>query len=384
MRTIMPVVTVVATVTGRQYLSRDPGDTVRILDADGCVVSGATVPDLDEEELAAMYAEMVVSRHLDERLVSLQRQGRLGTYAPLAGQEGAQVGSTHALADDDWIVDQYREHGAVVVRGIEPEYLLYWMGHEVGNEWLADRHVLPLNISIGSHVPHATGMALAAKLRGDDGVVCCHFGDGATSEGDFHEGLNVAGTFDVPALFFCNNNQWAISVPREAQTASATIAQKAEAYGFTGVQVDGMDPLAVYAVTEAARAKARDPGEGERRPTLVEAVCYRYGAHTTADDPSAYRDDEEVDAWRERDPIDRLETFLRDRGLLDDDRVTEIRDAARAEVARLVDGAAGYDPDPDQLFENAYETTPRRLREQRQYLANLRERHGDDALLHDE
>ncbi|PSP32771.1 pyruvate dehydrogenase (acetyl-transferring) E1 component subunit alpha [Halobacteriales archaeon QH_10_70_21] len=355
----MTVVSVVGTVTGRQYLSRDPGDTVRILDADGRVVEGATVPDLEEAELAAMYAEMVVSRHLDERMVSLQRQGRLGTYAPLAGQEGAQVGSTHALADDDWIVDQYREHGAVVVRGIEPEYLLYWMGHEAGNEWLAERHVLPLNISIGSHVPHATGMALAAKLRGDDGVVCCHFGDGATSEGDFHEGLNIAGTFDVPALFVCNNNQWAISIPREAQTASATLAGKAEAYGFTGVQVDGMDPLAVYAVTAAAR-------------------------HTTADDPSVYRDDEEVAAWKERDPIDRLEAYLRDRGLLDDERVAEIEAAAEAEVARLVDGAMGYDPDPDRMFETAYETTPPRLREQQRYLAALRERHDDGVLLRDE
>ena len=380
----MTVVSVVGTVTGRQYLSRDPGDTVRILDADGRVVEGATVPDLEEAELVAMYAEMVVSRHLDERMVSLQRQGRLGTYAPLAGQEGAQVGSTHALADDDWIVDQYREHGAVVVRGIEPEYLLYWMGHEAGNEWLAERHVLPLNISIGSHVLHATGMALAAKLRGDDGVVCCHFGDGATSEGDFHEGLNIAGTFDVPALFVCNNNQWAISIPREAQTASPTLAGKAEAYGFTGVQVDGMDPLAVYAVTAAARAKARDPGTDERRPTLVEAVCYRYGAHTTADDPSVYRDDEEVAAWKERDPIDRLEAYLRDRGLLDDERVAEIEAAAETEVARLVDGAMGYDPDPDRMFETAYETTPPRLREQQRYLAALRERHDDGVLLRDE
>jgi pyruvate dehydrogenase E1 component alpha subunit len=380
----MSVIPIVSAVTDRQYLSGDPGETVRILDADGRVVEGATVPDLDDEELVAMYAEMVLSRHLDERLVSLQRQGRLGTYAPLAGQEGAQIGSTHALADDDWILDQYREHGAVVVRGIEPEYLLYWMGHEIGNEWLADRHVFPLNISIGSHIPHATGMAFASKLRGDDGVVCCHFGDGATSEGDFHEGLNFAGVFDVPALFLCHNNQWAISVPREAQTASASLAGKADAYGFAGVQVDGMDPLAVYAVTAAARAKARDPAPDERRPTLVETICYRYGAHTTADDPSAYRDPEEVEAWKRRDPIDRMERFLRDRGLLDDDRVAAVRADAEAEVARLVDGATAYEPDPEQLFRHAYEEAPPRVRNQQAYLADLRRRHGDDALLDEE
>ena len=371
-------------MSARPLLSREPDDRVQILDTDGQVREGATVPALDADELRAIYAEMKLSRHLDERLVSLQRQGRMGTYPPLAGQEAAQVASTHALADDDWIVDQYREHGAVVARGIEPEYLLYWMGHEIGNAWLADKHVFPLNISIASHLSHATGMALAARLQGKETAVCCHFGDGATSEGDFHEALNFAGVFDAPALFFCNNNQYAISVPRERQTASATIAQKADAYGFAGVQVDGMDPLAVYQVTREAVAKARDPREGELRPTLIEAVMYRFGAHTTADDPSVYRTDEEVDRWRERDPIPRLETFLRDRGILDDERIDAIEAANRETVADLIEAAEEYEPEVDEWFDHAYETATPRVREQQAYLRRLRERHGDDALLRDE
>ena len=372
------------TVTARRYLSESPETLVGVLDPDGEVRNGATVPDLDDDELLSMYEEMKLSRHLDERAVSLQRQGRMGTYPPLAGQEAAQVGATHALADDDPILDQYREHGAVVVRGIEPEYLLYWMGHEVGNEWLATRNIFPLNVSIASHLPHATGMAWAARLQGEDAVVCCHFGDGATSEGDFHEALNFAGVFDAPAVFFCNNNQWAMSVPRERQTASETLAQKATAYGFEGVRVDGMDPLAVYAVTSEAVAKARDPAEGERRPTLVEAEMYRFGAHTTADDPSVYRDEAEVERWKEKDPIPRMESFLRDRGLLDDERVDAIEQRCVETVADLVDAAEAYDPDVSEWFANAYETPTPRVREQQESLRDLRERHGDDTLLRDE
>ena len=373
-------------MSDREYLSRPADETVGIIDEDGRVRQGATVPDIDDETLVDMYEQMWYARHLDERLVSLQRQGRLGTYPPLAGQEAAQIGSTHALAADDWIVDQYREMGAVVVRGIGPEYLLYWMGHEVGNEWLASKHVFPLNVSIGSHLPHATGMAWAARLQGEETVACCHFGDGAVSEGDFHEACNFAGVFDAPVLFFCNNNGYAISMPSDRQTASATIAQKADAYGFAGVRVDGMDPLAVYAVTREAVAKARDPNsdEGELRPTLVEAVSYRYGAHTTADDPSVYRDDEEVERWKERDPIPRMETFLRERDLLDDERVEVIQERCRENAAALIEAAEAYEPDVDEWFENAYAEPTPRVRESQEYLRDLRERHGDDALLRDE
>ncbi|AQL41320.1 pyruvate dehydrogenase (acetyl-transferring) E1 component subunit alpha [Halorientalis sp. IM1011] len=371
-------------MTDQGSLGDGAGDRVQILDEDGHVRADASVPDLSDERLVEMYRQLRLARHFDERMISLQRQGRLGTYPSLAGQEGAQVGSTHALADEDWISFQYREHGAVIVRGLEPEYLLYWMGHERGNEWLAEKNVFPLNISIASHLPHATGMAWAAKLKGDDRAVVCHFGDGATSEGDFHEALNYAGVFDVPAIFFCNNNQYAISHPRERQTASPTIAQKADAYGIDGIRVDGMDPLAVYEVTRQAVRKAKGPEEGQCRPTLVEAVMYRFGAHTTADDPSVYRDDAEVEEWKQRDPIPRLETFLRERGLLDDEAVDAIEGDVRETVADLIDAAEEFEPDPEQLFANAYESDTPRIREQREVFRQLRERHGDDALLEDE
>jgi len=218
----------------------------------------------------------------------------------------------------------------------------------------------------------------------DDAVVACHVGDGATSEGDFHEGLNFAGVFDVPAVFVCNNNQWAISVPRERQTRSATFAQKATAYGFDGVQVDGMDPLATYRVMRAAVEKARNGAVERPRPTLVEAVQYRFGAHTTSDDPSAYRDDEEVERWRERDPIPRFEAFLRKTGRLDDETVDAVGTRIEERVAEVIEGAEAFEADPADLFADAYAERPPRLRQQEEYLADLRERHGDDALLREE
>jgi pyruvate dehydrogenase E1 component alpha subunit len=365
-------------------------DTVRILDADGQVRDDASVPEIEDDRLVAMYEGMKFARHLDERATNLHRQGRMGTYPPLAGQEAAQVASTHAFADDDWLLYQYREHGIPIVRGLSHEYLLYWMGHEAGNEWLPERNVFPVNISIGGHLPHATGMAWASKLDGDDAVVGCHFGDGATSEGDFHEALNFAGVFDVPAVFFCNNNQWAISVPREKQTASATIAQKARAYGFEGVQVDGMDPLAVYQVTRKAVERARDPpendddGRGAARPTLIEAVMYRFGPHTTVDDPTVYRDEEEIERWKRFDPIPRLERFLRDRGLLDDAAIESIENEIEAEIGSLIDRAEAFEADPSGMFEQTYAEATPRIRKQHDQLADLRERHGDDRLTRDE
>ena len=365
-------------------LQRDPGEQVQVLDEDGRVIEGASVPDLGADDLVEMYRQMRLARHFDQRAVSLQRQGRMGTYPPLSGQEGAQIASAKALDDDDWMFPSYREHGAAYVRGLDlAQTLRYWMGDERGNK-LEGLNIFPVAVPIATQVLHATGAAWASNLTdGDDrNAFLCYFGDGATSEGDFHEGLNFAGVFDVPAVFFCNNNQWAISVPRERQTASETLAQKAEAYGFEGVQVDGMDPLAVYQVTRAAVEKAKADAPDGLRPTMIEAVQYRFGAHTTADDPSVYRDDEEVERWKAKDPIPRLENYLRSEGILDDERVDAVRQSIEDEVADAITEAESFErPAPTEMFDHVFEEPTERLEKQRTYLETLRERHGDEELL---
>ena len=370
-------------------LHRDPADRVQVLDEDGQVLDGATVPDLTDDELVALYREMKLGRHFDQRAVSLQRQGRMGTYPPMAGQEAAQIGSAHALAEGDWMFPSYREHAALYAHGWPlDQILLYWMGSEAGNDPPDGVAAFTLAVPIATQIPHAAGAAWAEKLQGDDAVHLAYFGDGATSEGDFHEGLNFAGVFDTPNVFFCNNNQWAISIPRERQTASATLAQKAHAYGFRGVQVDGMDPLAVYAVTRAAVETAKDPGDPDEsigratRPTLVEAVQYRFGAHTTADDPSVYRDSEEVEQWQRKDPLVRMERFLRDRGLLDDERVETIEADVSEEVTSAIEAAEHrLRPDPEEMFRDVYAEPTEQMEAQRAYLEALRARHGDEVLL---
>ena len=369
----------------------EDADVHRRLDADGRPIEEGYEPPLSDDRMHELYRDMRLARHFDERMISLQRQGRLGTYASMAGQEGSQFGSMYALADDDWILYQYREHGSVIDRGGLAEYVSYWLGYEEGNAELTKHHIAPLNIGIGAHIPHAVGMAWASKLQGDDRAVVCHFGDGATSQGDFHEAANFAGVFDVPAVFMCNNNQWAISVPAEEQTASQTFAQKADAYGFRSVRVDGMDPLATFEVVTEAAERAKDPDAAVQddesvratRPTLVEAVQYRFGAHTTADDPTVYRDDEEVEDWKRWDPIPRMETYLRERGTLDDETIDAIETEITETVAEAIDEGTDIEPDPDDLFADAYAELPDNLKEQRAYLRRLRDEYGDEALLED-
>jgi pyruvate dehydrogenase E1 component alpha subunit len=356
-------------------------EPIRILDEDGTVCPGAEVPDLSDAALLEMYEDMRLARAFDQRAISLQRQGRIATHAPMAGQEGSQVGAGYALDADDWLFPTYRDHAAKYVHGMDLASLLSpAAGHREGYTVPDGVNVLPEYIPIATQIPQATGMAWGQKLQGEaDLAVLCHFGDGATSEGDFHEGLNFAGVFDVPAVFLCNNNQWAISMPAERQTASETLAGKARAYGIEGVRVDGMDPLAVYQVTREALAKARRPGPNELRPTLIESVQYRYGAHTTADDPSTYRDESEAEAWRDRDPLDRLETFLSDQGILDERRRGDIEDRVEERLDDAVRRVESIESDPAEMFEHVYESTPDRLQDQQARLASLREKYGDDA-----
>ncbi len=362
-------------------LQRDPQDQVRVLDADGTVVGD--VPDLSDETLVDMYRYMRLARHFDRRAVSLQRQGRMGTYPPLSGQEGAQIGSAFALDDEDWMFPSYREHGASLVRGLSlKRTLLYWMGHEKGNAIPEDVNLFTVAVPIATQTLHATGASWASKLKGENRAFVVYFGDGATSEGDFHEAMNFAGVFDTPTVFFCNNNQWAISVPRERQTAAETLAQKSVAYGFDGVQVDGMDPLAVYKVTRAAVQKAKSDDPDGRRPTLIEAMQYRFGAHTTADDPTVYRDESEVEEWKKRDPIPRLESFLVETGRLDDERIDAIQTDVEDAVAEAITEAESEErPAPDEMFSHLYAETPPELDEQIAAFEELRERYGDESFL---
>ncbi len=287
----------------------------QVLAPDGSAVGD--LPDCSSDELVAMYRLMVRSRIFDRRALAAQRQGRLGTYPMLEGQEAAQIGSALALAPHDFVYPAYREHGVLIARGLPLDVILaYWRGLPATN-WDVHRYrIMTQCVPIASHLPHAVGHAYAARQRGEETVTIAYLGDGATSETDFHSGLNFAGVWKTPTVFFCENNSYAISVPYEKQTASQTIAQKAIAYGIAGVRVDGMDVLASYQATREAVERARAGGG----PTLIEAVCYRYGPHATADDARRYRSEVEEKEWRDRDPIDRFRTFLVDRGLWDDEQ----------------------------------------------------------------
>jgi 2-oxoisovalerate dehydrogenase E1 component len=305
-------------------------ETLRIIDEQGDLVGED--PGLSPELYQTMYRNMVLSRSLDRRMLALQRQGRLGTYAMLEGQEAVQIGSALALEPNDFVFPSYREHGVQVTRGLPMEVLLaYWKGLP-NSAWDIEKYRTGIvTVPIASQLPHAVGYSYMTKLRGEDTVTVTYFGDGATSEVDFHSGMNFAGVWKTPTVFICANNLYAISVPYAKQTAAETIAQKAAAYGFEGLRVDGMDPIAVYLATRLAAKRARD-GRG---PTLIEALTYRYGPHATADDPTLYRSEAEVDEWRERDAIERLRRFLENRGEWDE----RVGEKVAMEITEAVDAA---------------------------------------------
>jgi pyruvate dehydrogenase E1 component alpha subunit len=331
-----------------------------VLDADG-VVRGE-VPDLSDAQLVELYRWMLFGRHLDERGVQLQRQGRVGVWAPARGQEAAQAGLALALGPEDWVFPSYREPLALHQHGLDlGEMLQYYRGLY----WLADparTHIYPFQILIGDQSLHAVGAGMAFALQDRPAAAVAIIGDGATSQGDFHEALNFGGVFRARVVIFVENNQYAISVPRAAQTASPTLVQKALAHGVTGYQVDGNDVLAVYEVSRRALEHARS-GAGT---VLVEALTYRLGAHTTADDPRRYQPPGEIEAWTARDPLRRMRRFLEDRGLWDDAAEAE----ARADALARIDGAvarieAAPIPSFERVFASAFATPTPRLAEQR-------------------
>jgi len=322
-----------------------------ILDEQGNA-DGALAPSLTDDELKRMYELLVLSRTFDQRALNLQREGRLGTYPSLLGQEASQVGSALAAEKTDWIFPTFREAAVYITAGLPMDLLYqYWAGDERGMKIPEGLNIFPLCIPVGTQVPHAVGAAMAAKYRGDRVAVLAYFGDGGISKGDFHEGLNMAGVFRLPVVFLCQNNHWAISVPREQQTASKTIAQKAFAYGFEGIQVDGNDVLAVYKATRDALQKAKE-GNG---PTLIECDTYRMADHTTADDATRYRPKEELEKWKAKDPILRMRLFLEKKALWTGEFQKDIEARSKAVVDEAVKKAeTAGPPDPRDLFTYTY------------------------------
>jgi pyruvate dehydrogenase E1 component alpha subunit len=319
---------------------------------DGDALPDGEVEGLAESDLLTLYRDMVLLRTYDERSLVFHRQGRIGTYAIFWGHEAMQAGALRALADDDWIFPSYRESAIGLLRGMPAETVLsWWRGHPAG--WWDPRayRLASIAVPIATHVPHAVGFAWGKKLRGEAACALVFFGDGATSEGAFHEGANFAAVMQAPVVLLCNNNQWAISTPLVAQTRAETLADKAVGYGMPGVRVDGGDVLAVYEATSEALARAR-AGEG---PTFVEAVTYRCAPHATADDPSAYVDAERVELERQNECLGRYERYLRRTGVLTDELAEQARaQALEAVRAGIAAAEALPEPDPQLVTRDAY------------------------------
>ncbi len=326
-------------------------------------------PGMPDELLLKLHRAMLLARRFDERMLVLQRQGRIGTFGPIKGQEASQIGAVAVLDPGDWLVPAFREMGAELYRGKSLEsVLLTYGGYNEGGYIPATINNLPIAIPVATQTLHAVGLAYAIKYRRQEQIAMTFFGDGATSEGDFHEALNFAGVFQTPVVFVCQNNQWAISTPRSKQTRSKTLAQKALAYGIPCIQVDGNDILAVYTAAKEAAHRARSGGG----PTMIENVTYRMSVHTTADDPKRYRKDEEVELWAKRDPIIRFQKYLTDKGLLSEARIDALEEEIKAEVK---EGEQRFEEqvkklgDPVAMFEHAFAELPPTLVEQRDELS---------------
>jgi pyruvate dehydrogenase E1 component alpha subunit len=333
-----------------------------ILDPSGNILKEEDVPNLTDEELLYLYKTMLFTRTIDEKSLSWQRQGRMLTYAPNTGQEAAQVGSAYPMEKGDWLVPAFRELGAWLVRGIPlKNILLYWYGNEWGSYMPEDVNVLPVSIPIASQLQHATGIGMANNIKGEKNVVLTYVGDGGTSHGDFHEALNFAAVFKAPVVFIIQNNQYAISTRRVIQTASKTLAQKAIAYEMPGIQVDGNDILAMYVATKEAIDRARK----DEGPTLIEAFTYRLAAHTTSDDPTKYRENNEVEEWKLKDPILRFKLYLQNKGILNEELDEKMKSELEQEVlstfAAIEDKS---DTEIEDIFKYHFEVMPSQLEEQ--------------------
>jgi pyruvate dehydrogenase E1 component alpha subunit len=341
-----------------------------LVGADGALTpEGERRANVPTERLREMYRLMVVCRRLDQEGLNLQRQGELGLWGPIAGHEAAQIGAALAMDRTDWIFPYYRDFAMAVARGIEPGESMTWFRGLTHKAWNPlERNFGPLIISVGTQVPHAVGYALGCKLDNEQKAVLVGFGEGATSTGDWHEAMNFAGVFRPPIIFLCENNQWAISVPIQEQVAGRVV-DRAAGYGFPGVRVDGVDVLSVYAVVKAAAERARAGGG----PYLIEALSYRLQAHTTSDDPTRYRTEEEVAPWRERDPLVRCAERLRARDAFDDAFAAQCQQDAEDAASKMRKTLLAATPEhPARVFDSVYRNMPDALRRERdEFLASL-------------
>ncbi len=358
-------------------------DLVQILSDQGAVKRDQE-PSIPPDDLLKLYRLMVLSRQLDDRMMKLQRQGRIAFYLQSMGEEAAVLGSAYALEPQDWIFPAYRESAAAFLRGFPlKDFICQLIGNAgdpiKGRQMpihysFKERNFTSVSSPVGTQIPQAVGAAWAAKIRKDPVVCLTYFGEGATSQGDFHVGLNFAGVFKAPVVFVCRNNGYAISVPVERQTASESIAIKAKAYGFPGVRVDGNDLLAVYKASREAVDRARS-GEG---PTLIEAVTYRQGAHSSSDDPRAYRRDEEVQTHTLQDPIQRFRRYLEEKKIWDSQKEEMVQEQVKEEILSAIAEAEKYGPPPiESMFEDVYAEMPASLVEQRDYLVEYLNRHPE-------
>jgi len=328
-------------------------DYLQVLDEDGNADASLFPKDLEDASIVEMYKYMLFARALDAKALSLQRQGRAVTYAPLIGEEATQVGTAFAMREQDFFVPNFRQHGVFLVRGFPLEnFFIYWRGFEDGSKTETYFNATPVSVPVGSQMPHATGIAFAYKYRGMDAAVVAYVGDGGTSEGEFYEALNFAGVWKVPLVAIIENNQWAISVPRSAQSAAATLAQKGIAAGIRCVQVDGNDVVAVYKATKEAIENSKDG------PTLIECVTYRMSMHTTSDDPTRYRSDDEVAAWAKKDPISRVKAYLARKGLWNEEMEKQASEDQLKQIDDAVEKAEQFKPDPATMFEDVYSFMP--------------------------
>jgi pyruvate dehydrogenase E1 component alpha subunit len=340
----------------RQRIELDPIDALSILDEEGRV-DASLEPALPPDDLRRLYRTFLLARRFDERMLLLQRQGRIGTYLPARGHEAAVLGSVYPLRSTDWMVPVWREWAAYVWRGWPLENLiLLYAGLSEGTAVPPGIRDLPVCVPMGTHVPHAVGLACAARARREDSVVLCYFGDGASSEGICQEAMNFAGVYQAPILFVCVNNQWAISIPRSRQTRAKTLAHRALAYGFPGVQVDGNDLLAMVAATREAVARAR----GGHGPTLIEAVTYRLLPHSTADDPTKYRSDADVRLWEAKEPLPRFRRYLTAKGVVDDALHARLEAEVDVEVRAAIERAEArmQAASPLDMFDHVYADVP--------------------------